>query len=118
MDQPVEEVVMVDIEKETVEREVIVVPSLLATILSQCVTSLLPDRSHLRSAPANLRKFGTLPSTRGSMRWPGWERHSSTREVSYEEMAKQSQKDKGTIMRLRDHIASIQSEVLGCWSTV
>lgn len=74
MDQPVEEVVMVDIEKETVEREVIVVPSLLATILSQCVTSLLPDRSHLRSAPANLRKFGTLPSTRGSMRWPGWER--------------------------------------------
>jgi hypothetical protein len=48
------------------------------------------------------------------------ERHSSTREVNYEEMAKQSQKDKpeGTIMRLRDHIASIQSEVLGCWSTV
>lgn len=46
------------------------------------------------------------------------ERHSSTREVSYEEMAKQSQKDKGTIMRLRDHMASIQSEVLGCWSTV
>jgi hypothetical protein len=59
-DEPAGRDVEAPVELGGVEREVIVVPSLLATILSQCVTSLLPDRSHLRSAPANLRKFGSL----------------------------------------------------------